>query len=259
MSALAPKDHAESVAVFRHGVIGPLLGREFDHGELAEALRALSQQRFRMPNLATTRCISVPTLERWLYAFRARGLDGLKPQSRCDRGISRKLTPELIELLLDIRREYRSASVSLILETLVREGRLQKGSVDEETVRRLFRHHGLPRTAAREKHGQHIRLRWQAERPEALWHADVCHAAPVMINGVSKPVRIHGILDDCSRFVVAIEAMHAERELDMISILVRALRRYGAPDLLYLDNGSTYRGEVLSTVADPQNPRESDR
>jgi len=32
----------------------------------------------------------------------------------------------------------------------------------------------------------------------------------------------------------------------MLAVLIRALRRFGAPDALYLDNGATYRGETLS-------------
>ena len=55
----------------------------------------------------------------------------------------------------------------------------------------------------------------------------------------------HALLDDASRFIVAIEAHHSERQVDMLGLLVRALRRHGAPDALYLDNGSTYRGETL--------------
>ncbi len=31
----------------------------------------------------------------------------------------------------------------------------------------------------------------------------------------------------------------------MLGIFLRALRRHGAPDALYLDNGATYRGEAL--------------
>jgi transposase InsO family protein len=62
------------------------------------------------------------------------------------------------------------------------------------------------------------------------------------------PVRIHALLDDASRYVVAIEARHAEREVDMLAVFIRALRRFGAPDALYLDNGSTYRGETLSVA-----------
>jgi hypothetical protein len=47
---------------------------------------------------------------------------------------------------------------------------------------------------------------------------------------------------------VAIEARHTERETDILEILVRALRRHGPPDVLYLDNGSTYIGQVLRTA-----------
>jgi putative transposase len=91
-----------------------------------------------------------------------------------------------------------------------------------------------------------VRLRWQAERPGALWHADVCHGAAILVNTKKQAVRVHALLDDASRYCLAIEAMHQEREIDMLKIFVRAVRRHGPPDALYLDNGSTYRGNTLS-------------
>ena len=62
------------------------------------------------------------------------------------------------------------------------------------------------------------------------------------------PLRIHAILDDHSRYVVALAARHTERESEMLALLVQAMRRYGAPDALYLDKGPTYVGETLSTA-----------
>jgi putative transposase len=62
---------------------------------------------------------------------------------------------------------------------------------------------------------------------------------------VALPLRIHAMLDDASRYVVALQAFHSEREVDMLALLVGALRHHGAPDALYLDNGSTYIGDVL--------------
>jgi len=56
------------------------------------------------------------------------------------------------------------------------------------------------------------------------------------------------MLDDASRYVVALEAHHQEREVDMLGVFVRALRKHGPPDALYLDNGSTYRGDTLATA-----------
>jgi putative transposase len=170
-----PKDHAEAVAIFRTTVIGPLMHRVLAHGQLAAELRALSEQRFRAPGADSTRSYSVPTLERWLYAYRAEGLAGLRPEPRSDRGFAQELPDELRELLLDIRREHPSASVPLVLKTLVDEGRLDKDRVSEPTVRRLYAAHGLPRLAARPEGEKRTRLRWQADAPGALWHGDVCH------------------------------------------------------------------------------------
>ncbi|XXT86451.1 DDE-type integrase/transposase/recombinase [Sorangium sp. So ce764] len=137
---------------------------------------------------------------------------------------------------------------TLILSTLVDEGRIDPGQVSAPTVRRLYAAAGLSRRAARSEQQPRTRLRWQAERPGALWHGDVCHLPQCNIGGRTVPVRIHGLLDDASRYVVALEAHSTEREVDMLGLLVDALRRHGKPDALYLDNGSTYRGEVLRTA-----------
>lgn len=245
MDELKPKDHAEAVALFRSEIIGQLVRRDLDHGELRHELNALSTQRFRPPGSSRTRHYAVSTLERWYYRYKHGGLVALRPKRRSDHGRAQRLTPEQRKLLLDIRREHRHASVPVILRTLIAEGRLEREAISAATVRRLYVDEGLDRIPLRDSMSQRTRLRWQAERPRALWHADVCHGAPIVVDGVKKPVRIHAILDDASRFVVAIEAMHHERELDMLHLFVRALRRHGAPDALYLDNGSTYRGDVL--------------
>ena len=107
MDELRPKDHAEAVALFRSQVIGYLKHRDLDRGELSEELQRLSRQRLRPPGIKRTRTFSVPTLERWYYAYRQGGLDALRPKRRSDRGRALGLDPEMRELLLDIRRQHR--------------------------------------------------------------------------------------------------------------------------------------------------------
>ena len=242
---LVASDHAEAVALFRSEIIGALSRRDFDHGELRAALREISARRYRPPGADATRRYAVPTLERWFYRYKDGGLYALRPKTRSDKGRAQALTDEQRALLGDIRREHPSASVPLILRTLVLDGRLEKRAVSEATVRRFFVEQGLDRVSLRQSQTTTTRLRWQAERPGALWHGDVCHGPAVVVGGISRPLRIHALLDDASRFIVAIEAHHSEREVDMLGLFVRALRRHGAPDALYLDNGSTYRGDTL--------------
>ena len=248
MDRLTPKDHGEALAIFRAEIIGALTRRPLARGELHAALRALAAQRFRPPDADHTRQYALVTLARWYYAYRRGGLAALRPQPRSDRGRAHGLSAAQRTLVLDIRREHPAASVPLILRTLVADGRLDGAALSPQTLRRLYREQGLDRQAHRAATGPRMRLRWQAERPGALWHGDVCHGAAITVDGTARPVRIHGLLDDASRYVVALEAHHTEREVDMLGLLVRALRRHGPPDALYLDNGSTYRGAQLRTA-----------
>jgi len=247
MKSLSPRDHAEAVALFRAEVIGALVRRELDRGDLQAALRELSKQKFRPPRLYGhgVKCFSVPTLERWYYAYRDGGLDALRPEPRSDRGRALELTPDQRTLLLAIREEHPRASVPLILRTLVADGRLAENAVSASTVRRLYRENGLDRVGVRDAASGKVRLRWQAEHPGALWHGDVCHAAIRTPEGANRPVRIHALLDDASRYVPVIEARDHEKEEDMLAILLRAARRHPLPGMLYLDNGSTYSGDTL--------------
>lgn len=240
---LRPRDHAEEVALFRAELIGALARRrDLSRGELAAALRELASHTYRPPGRKATKRFSVSTLERWLYAYRAGGLAALRLRARSDRGRGRALTPALRQLLLDIRREHPTASAPLIIRTLVADGRLEAGLVSPTTLTRLYREAGLERGT---RPGGHTRLRWQAEHAGALWHGDVCHGPALRIGGTTMPLRIHALLDDASRYVIALEARHTERAADMLDVMLAALRRHGAPDGLYLDNGSTYRGDGL--------------
>lgn len=248
MEGLSPKSHQEEVAVFRHGILGALTQAQLDRGQLREALASLAQQRLRPPGAKATRTYSAATLERWYYSYQKKGLAGLMPRPRKDKGRAKALTPQLRQLLLDVRREKPHASVSVILRTLVAEGRMDAGAASATTLRRLFVEAGLDRIGLRDGTRGKTRLKWQAARPMALWHGDVCHGPALKVNGRTVPLRIHALMDDASRYVVALEAHHTEREVDMLGLFVRALRRHGKPDALYLDNGSTYRGDTLATA-----------
>lgn len=79
MDKLIPKDHAEAVAIFCTEVVGALVRRELDRGELRQALRSISLQKYRPPGLDSTKTLSIPTLEHWCYAYKAGGLAALRP------------------------------------------------------------------------------------------------------------------------------------------------------------------------------------
>ena len=246
---LTPKDHGERVALFRHALIGRLCAQSLARGELTEELKRLAAQHVRPPGSDTTRCFAVSTYEAWLYAYRARGLAGLKPQVRADAGHGQALSEAQRELLLAIKRERPKVSAALILRTLEEDGRLPRGLLRPVTLRRLYTAHGMSALQSRQLAGaEQDRRRWEAPQPNAVWHADVCHGPALTIHGKSVPLRIHALLDDHSRCVLAIRACSTEREVDMLELLVRAWRAHGLSETLYLDNGSTYIGDALAVA-----------
>ena len=249
MDTIEPRDRGEQIAVFRAGIIGTLVHGELQRGELKRELKALSHRRFRPPGSDRTRSYAVSTLQRWLYAYKTGGIEALRPKERADKGHGRELTEQLKELLLEIRREHRHIPATVIRDTLIADGRMSARGPSISTIQRLYREHRLSRLprGVTSEDGAH-RLRWQMSHPGALWHGDVCHGPSILIGADRRPLRIHALMDDASRFVVALEAHHTEREIDMIRMLADTLRRHPRPDALYLDNGPTYSGEALSVA-----------
>jgi transposase InsO family protein len=198
--------------------------------------------------------VSVRTLRRWLAAFQKNGFDGLRPTPRNDRGHGRKLPDFVKEMLMAIRKEYPGASTPLILEFLRKSEdqatREAAQNLAPATLNRFFRSLELRRFSTTKPTHSGERRKWNAANPGDVWHADVCHGIQCSVPGTGKtlPLRVHGILDDASRRVLTLCAASDEREVTMIDLLVRAIRRFGAPKMLYLDNGATYRGEMLELV-----------
>jgi putative transposase len=55
----------------------------------------------------------------------------------------------------------------------------------------------------------------------------VCHGPALKISGRSFPLRIHALLDDHSRYVVATQAATTEREVEMLALMVKGMRDKG--------------------------------
>ena len=102
------------------------------------------------------------------------GLEALAPAPRADRGRARELTDEQRELLLDIRREHPTrVGAADPADAGRRRPPRRRARVGDRPCGGSTASAGS--TAARAARRHEPRLRWQADRPGALWHGDVCH------------------------------------------------------------------------------------
>lgn len=244
-----PLTHAQEVALFRHAVIGDLLVSDLQPGALNATLKERANRRYRPPGVTASRSYHWKTLQRWLLSAR-KGLTALEPASR-RRGNALALSPDGVQLLLEMRREHPTAAADMLLDAAIKEGAVPDDVISLATLRRLYVRHGLSRRGAKSRAERaKDRRKWETDRVCRLWHTDVCHVWRQLPNGGVKKVYIHAILDDHSRFVVALKACEAETENDLLALLVETLLRFPKPDVFYADNGSTYRGDLLAKALD---------
>jgi putative transposase len=240
-------DDRTKEALFRHAVLGDLLSRKLKRGEMRLLLKELSQKTFE-DYRGRFRRMAFGTLEEWYYKHRHDGFEGLKPLSRSDQGSSRRLTLELDQLVIDLKREDPGRSAPLILRELELAGRINRGHMSVYPIQRLLRHHGL--SGPRMEMDVAARFRWQASMCGELWQADALHG-PVLINpATGRPQRaiVFGLLDDRSRIVPYLEAGFGETEHRFLAVLHNAIARRGIPRRLLLDNHKSFSGHDLRVL-----------
>ena len=103
----------DPMALFRLSVLGQLVSRErLQRGELQQLIRELAQREYAIPDSRRTH-LGEKTIEAWYYAWKRDGIDGLMPQTRTDRGLS-KLAPEIQESIVNAKRDNPRRSIRRI-------------------------------------------------------------------------------------------------------------------------------------------------
>jgi transposase InsO family protein len=241
-------------ALFRHAILGDLLSRKLRWGELCPSLTALSQQTFE-DNLGRPRRIAQKTLEEWFYKYRHGGFEALKPESRSDQGHSRSLTPELQQLVCDLKREDPGRSAPLILRELELAGRIRHHQVKVSALQRVLKRQGL--SGPKMELQRPARYRWEASMCGELWQGDAMHG-PVLHNpatGRRQRAIIFGLLDDHSRIIPYLEAGFGETGQRFLSVLYNAIARRGIVRALLLDNHASFTNYDLRVLCATLNIR----
>lgn len=242
------EQHRERVALFRYGVIAELVNGPLAPGEKEKGLTRLSQKTWIIPGTDRT-TIARATMRDWVAAYRAMGLDGLKPQPRSDAGTSRAIPETVQELLLAMRKERPKASLESLIRAMRLSGRVPADlRLAPSTVHRVLAAHGVPPVPAGTPEPDARAFTF----PHAndLWTSDVMHGPRLLVPGRRDGGKTYllAFLDDATRMAPFGAFYHAENAACFQDALKQALLRRGVPRRLYCDNGSTYRTHHLEVI-----------
>lgn len=194
-------DLRHEVALFRYGLIADLLQLEPGSKGLYALIEQKAAGEYSIPGSTRTR-VAGETVRDWLKAYRRGGFDALLPKPRADRGQSRALPPEVVDVLLEIKEGNPALSVQLV----IREARCRDEVPDElplpnSTVHRLLARHGLMDKRPGED-SENDRRRFAFQQAGQLWMSDVMHGPSVLVGERTKrKTYLIAFIDDATRVI----------------------------------------------------------
>jgi len=234
------------IAEFRFGVIHDLVGgRKLPRGEKERLLREKTSSDWEIPYSGRS-YLSRSTILNWVkkYEESGRRLESLYPEEREDKGKTRALDEETALALVNLRKEFRGATLPVILQKAKERGIIAPHlSISPATLYRLFKNQGLE-----EEPVPPDRRRFEAELPNDIWQSDSMHGPKVEVAGKMKQSYLFAFIDDRSRLIPHAEFYLQERLDSYLDALRKALSKRGLPRKLYVDNGPTFRSHQLSHI-----------
>lgn len=197
----------------------------------AEFARLAAAEGVNMTQLCERFRVSRGCGYKWLGRFRQHGDAGLAELSRRPHSSPSQTEAEIEAAVLAVRSEHPAWGGRKIAAVLKREGLLPPSP---STVTAILRRHGF--AIGSFGGGQQHFMRFEHPRPNDLWQMDFKgHVA--MRQGRLHPLTV---LDDHSRYAIAVAACADEREGTVKARLEAAFRRYGLPWRMAMDNGAPW-------------------
>jgi transposase InsO family protein len=184
--------------------------------------------------------ISRETFYVWRRRFAEAGLDGLEPRSRAPRTSPGRISADMEEAIVALRKELDEFGVDhgpgTIQWHLGRQG--QRGVPSQATIWRVLVRRGFVVPEPRKRPKSSYR-RFEASAPNELWQADTIDW--VIATG---PVKIISFLDDHSRVALRVKAVLEATSEATWDAFCEATEVWGVPVGQLSDNGLNFSGKL---------------
>jgi putative transposase len=243
-------DKAEKIALFRYGLIAPLVLETLPRGELTRRAQQIAARLYDIPH-STRRQVSVDTLLEWTLRYRRNGLTALHTKPRQDRGQMRAITPAAAALIERLKRESPHRTGAALLHHLALAGDNNQPELSPSTLYRFLRARGLTeRQLLLDKAAASAHKKYEAEFANQIWQSDMLFGPWVQRSGGGKmQVFLQATLDDASRLIPHAQ-FYPNQGLDsFLDCLRQAIAARGIPTRLYMDNAKIYRSPQLARIA----------
>jgi transposase InsO family protein len=176
--------------------------------------------------------ISRQTGHKWLQRYRAEGATGvLVERSRAPKRRPAEAPPEVVSACIELRERWPDWGARK-LHCLLEKQRPELPLVGVSTVQRILAREGLLRK--QDRHSPAIE-RFERAAPNELWQMDF--KGPQGFRQRSGPL---SVLDDHSRFLLALEHLENARTRAVQNCLRKTFDHHGLPEEMLIDHGTPW-------------------
>lgn len=240
------EDTRRQRALFRVGVLGPLISARLEHGERRAYFEAAARRKHQQPDGQLVE-LSARTVESWYYDYLHGGFAALHPQPRKDVGKSHSINAEVADLLLRAKKEKPRRSIRRLIRMLERAGEVKPGQLSRSSVHRLLAANGVSKRPLRGPSAE--RRSFLHEHAGELWIGDALHGPKAIApDGRIGKAYLLTELDAATRYVPHSSfAFHEDAAAHEYGFK-QALLKHGPPVTYYVDLGAAYVATSLRLI-----------
>jgi len=237
---------SEKIALFRFGLIAPLVLETLPRGEVCRRAREIAARHYDIPFSKRT-SVSFDTLLHWAARYRRDGLPALAPRPRQDRGHSRVITPQVADLIERLKRENPYRTGTTLLRELALSSDSHSPGISSSTLYRFLKLRGL---TERQLLAPTPHKKFEARFSNQIWQSDMLFGPYVHRPGGGKvQAFLHAVLDDASRLIPHAQFYPGQGLDAFLDCFRQAVAARGIPIRLYVDNAKVFRSQQLARIA----------
>ena len=228
--------------IFRFSIIAPLVNKTHGFDTVESYLDFVSSKTYSFDGVEKK--YSKSCIRSWYTNYKKYGIKGLEGKTRSDFKSSRKLSLETVEKIEELRKQYPKITGVVIYKKLIEESYILKKDVSLSTIHRYLKKNHL-----KAQDGCTIERRMlEMEHVNDCWQADTSYGPYLLINKTKYRTYIIMFIDDKSRMIMGFDIFFSDTAIHMQQVFKKAIKTYGKPKKLFVDNGGPYDNKQLSYI-----------
>lgn len=235
------KDNERQMALFKFSLIAPLVNNCDAYESKMSFFREVASKEYVLPN-GKKRIFSVATIKTWYQLYQKKGFDSLIRDIRSDNGNSRTIDNNTALEIIKLKEQFPHITGKAIYQKLVQTGVINTKDVSISSLYRFLKENDLKYLPTVE------RKAFEMEYSNDCWQCDTSHGPVIKINNKKMQTYLIQIIDDASRLIVGCQFFLNDNSLNLQFVLKQAIKTYGVPKKIFVDNGKPYKNLQFQTI-----------